>query len=150
MKAVEALVGAALLLGAGGCGAQSGPTLLTGQTAMSAPDESAQADVELANRIIADAAAQVRRCYRAPRVARAGRQIASRIEVRLNPDGTLAALPQLVSQSGVTPANRVYASPMAEAASLAIIRCAPLRLPPEHHGRIWSQFELEFSPRAAA
>jgi hypothetical protein len=100
--------------------------------------------------VLASAAQQVKRCYQSPRIARAGKQIITSLAVSYNADGTLAGLPAVVSQSGVTPANRVYAGRMAEAARLAVIRCAPLRLPPDQHAQIWSFFTLTFSPRGAA
>jgi hypothetical protein len=104
----------------------------------------------VADRLLSSAAEQVKRCYRSPRIARSGRQIITNLLVRYNPDGTLAGLPAVLSQSGVTPDNRVYAGRMAEAARLAVIQCAPIRLPPEQHARIWSYFTLTFSPRASA
>ena len=94
------------------------------------------------------AAQQVRRCYRAPRVTSDGNQIITKLRVRLTPDGALAGLPRLLVQSGVTPANRPYAGPMAEAAIEAVMRCAPLRLPPALYLNGWSDFDLTFSPLA--
>ena len=99
---------------------------------------------------IRTAADQVKRCYRSPKVASAGKQISTRLRVRLAPDGTLAALPELVAQGGVTPLNQPYATRMAEAASMAVIRCAPLRLPPELYRAGWREMDLTFSPRALA
>jgi hypothetical protein len=96
------------------------------------------------------AARQVHRCYRAPRVSSAGRLIVTRLRVRLTPDGQLAGLPVLIGQSGVTPTNRTSARPMAEAAIAAVLRCAPLRLPPDLYARGWSAFELTFSPLGVA
>jgi hypothetical protein len=110
----------------------------------------ASVDSVIADRVLASAAAQVRRCYRSPRVASAGKQIVTRLAVRLNPDGTLAGLPALVSQSGLTPFNRPYAGRMAEAATLAVIRCAPLRLPPDLYPMVWERFDLNFSPTGSA
>jgi hypothetical protein len=109
-----------------------------------------QVDPAVSNEVLASAASQVRRCYRSPRVDSSGKQIVTRLRIQLNSDGTLAALPQLVSQSGVTPFSRPYAARMAEAASLAVIRCAPLQLPPEHFQSVWQHFELNFSPGARA
>jgi hypothetical protein len=99
---------------------------------------------------IGAAAEQVKRCYRAPRVASAGKQIATRLRVRFAPDGSLAGLPSVVGQTGVTAVNRAYASRMAEAASLAVIRCAPLHLPPELYESGWDELDLTFSPRRLA
>lgn len=98
---------------------------------------------------IATAAAQVRRCYRTPRVAHDALQIATRVHVRFAPDGTLAAVPAIVAQSGVTPANQAYAQPMGEAAVLSVIRCAPLKLPVEAYAAGWQEFDLTFSPKMA-
>lgn len=105
-------------------------------------------DSVLVDDVLSTAASQVRRCYRAPRVASAGKQIVTRLRVHLNSDGTLAALPQIVEQYGVTPDSQPYAGPMAEAATLAVIRCSPLRLPAELYGSVWRSFELNFSPAA--
>lgn len=130
----------AALLIAAGCAPAPQPSLAPAMPA----------NQEIVNDVVTAAAAQVRPCYRSPRVAQAGRQIVTRLTLRMNPDGTLAALPQVASQSGVTPDNQAYAGRMAEAAVLAVMRCAPLRLPPEHYSAIWREFDLVFSPSAAA
>lgn len=106
-------------------------------------------DPDIVAKVMSSAAAQVQHCYRVPRISHSGKQITTRVAVRLNADGTLAELPSILSQSGVTEKNRPEAERMAEAANLAIIRCAPLHLPPEHYSRVWESFELTFSPRAA-
>lgn len=105
----------------------------------------APAQVRLLAQVAAD---QVRRCYRKPRVSSEAAQIVTRIRVRFLPDGQLAALPQLVSQQNVTPSARPFASRMMEAASLAVIRCAPVRLPPESYAGGWDELEFTFSPPA--
>ena len=110
------------------------------------PEPQVRVDPVIANQVLASAAAQVRRCYRSPRISTAGRRIVTRLAVRLNTDGTLAELPVLIGQLGITESNGAEAPRMAEAASLAVIRCAPLRLPPEHYGEVWRTFELTFSP----
>ena len=94
------------------------------------------------------AALQVRRCYRSPRVSFEGRQIVTRLRIRLTPDGQVAEIPAVVLQNGVTPSNQPYAGRMAEAAIEAVIRCAPLRLPAEFYRPGWTEFELTFSPVA--
>lgn len=48
----------------------------------------------------------------------------------LNPDGTLAGKPVVVSQSGITPANRAQAERHAEQAIRAVQLAAPFALPP--------------------
>lgn len=96
------------------------------------------------------AAGQVRPCYRAPKVIRAARAIGTTLVVRYAVDGMLIGLPRVVRQSGVTPENAVHAGRMAEAASLAVMRCQPISLPPELYERGWDEFELTFSPGGAA
>jgi hypothetical protein len=98
--------------------------------------------------VIGEAARQVQRCYRTPAVVRGGRQIVTRLRVRYRDDGTLAAAPELLGQSGVTPFNQAAAPVMAAAAMRAVARCAPLRLPAELHAPGWSEFDLTFGPGA--
>lgn len=107
-------------------------------------------DRALVANTVAMAAAQIQRCYRTPRVPREGRQITVVLRVRYGIDGMLTGLPELVTQRGVSPDNQPYATRMTEAATLAVIRCAPLRLPPETYQGGWDEFELTFSPRAVA
>jgi hypothetical protein len=102
---------------------------------------------EEAHRFEASTARQVRRCYRSPRVASVGRQIVTKLRVRYAPDGSLIGMPVVLSQSGVTPVNRSYAAKMAEAASLAVIRCAPIHVPDALARYPWNELELLFSPR---
>jgi hypothetical protein len=114
---------------------------------------SATADAPLATDTIsetalAEAARQVQRCYRSPRVASDGRQIVTRLHVRLNAEGHIAGLPKVVLQDGVTPANQAFARRMAEAAIAAVVRCAPIRLPGSFHREGLTEFDLTFSPLA--
>lgn len=103
-------------------------------------------DPVLVKEATTQAAAQVRRCYRAPKVLGEGRRIATRLHVRYAPDGSLIGLPTIVAQTGVTPSNRLFADKMAEAAIASVVRCSPLRLPPELYQVGWNSFELTFSP----
>lgn len=97
---------------------------------------------------ITAAARQVKACYRAPRLSAGARQIVVKLRVRLTPDGALAAPPIVVGQSGITPANQVFAGQMAAAAVRAVELCAPLRLPPDLWAGGWDSFDLTFSPGA--
>lgn len=101
---------------------------------------------EQANAVAMAAAGQVKRCYRSPRVPTAGRRIVTHLRVRYSADGMLEETPQVLSQEGVTAENQAYAQPMAEAASMAVVRCTPLRLPAELHRGGWDNFDLTFSP----
>ncbi|MBS0315237.1 MAG: cell envelope integrity protein TolA [Proteobacteria bacterium] len=99
-------------------------------------------------RVTADAAAQVKRCYRTPKVMGEGRRIATRLHVRYAPDGSIIGVPAVVWQTGVTPSNQMFADEMAQAAIESVVRCSPLRLPPELYAYSWNDFELTFSPAA--
>jgi hypothetical protein len=99
---------------------------------------------------ISSAAAQVKRCYRSPRVPSSARRIVTRLRVRYAADGTLVGLPRIVSQSSVTPETQPWAGRMADAASLAVIRCAPVRLPAELYVGGSYEMDLIFSPAVLA
>lgn len=104
------------------------------------------------SRTSAAVADQVRRCYRNPRVPASGRRIVTRLLVAYAPDGTLIGMPLVVWQQGVTAESRRYAGRMTEAAREAVVRCAPVSLPPEK-GKAASkprEFFLTFSPLLAA
>ena len=101
-------------------------------------------------RVIAMAADQVRRCYRAPRAQRGARGIVTVLRVAYAPDGNLAELPSLVTQRGVTEENARAASEMAEAAARAVVTCVPLKLPAERYRNGWDSFVLTFSQKAVA
>ena len=131
---VRAIWPAALLALASGCAAQT----------------AAIDDRLLAEPHLASAAAQVRRCYQSPRVSHSGRQIVTTLRLRITDQGYTDGLPVIVGQHGVTAANRAFADRMAQAAIGAVVRCAPLRLPPELYRNGWREFELTFSPLATA
>jgi hypothetical protein len=97
-----------------------------------------------------EAARQVRRCYRAPRVATLGRGITTQLRIRIAPDGTVAGLPAIVGQSGVDASNQAYAERMAQAAIESVLRCAPLTLPPEAYRGTAIVMDLTFSPTQSA
>lgn len=105
-------------------------------------------DPALVRQLAATAAAQVKRCYRKPKVASEVRQIVTRLRVRFTPDGQLAQLPEVIWQGSVTPSARPFAGKMAEAATLAVIRCVPVKLPPEAYSGGWEELEFTFSPGA--
>lgn len=75
-----------------------------------------------------------------------GKQISTRLRVRFLPDGTLADIPIVVAQGGVTPENQPYAGKMAEAAGMAVMSCAPIKLPADLYVDGWNQLDLTFSP----
>ena len=100
--------------------------------------------------VAAEAARQVRRCYRSPVVPTPARRIVTRLRVRFLPDGNVAGLPALVFQQNVTAETAPWAGRMAEAATGAVIRCAPYRLPAGLYRGGWDELDLTFSPRLLA
>ncbi|MDQ8756841.1 hypothetical protein RCO27_11445 [Sphingosinicella sp. LHD-64] len=128
-----------LAAAAGGC-AVPGRPMATVVAAAPEPDW---------DQLLRSAADQVRRCYRGPRVGHAGRQIVTRLRIFLTAEGMLEGMPTVVAQEGVTPANRLYAPRMAEAAIRSVMRCAPLRLPAGLAGNGTFEIDLTFSPLAA-
>ena len=91
-------------------------------------------------------ARRVRRCYHTPHVSSSARRIATKLRVRYGPDGSLLGMPELLSQSGVTEWNSAYAGQMAEAARTAVIRCAPIHIPPAMARFPVNEIDLLFSP----
>lgn len=123
------------------------PMLLS---ACAEPTARAKPPSPAALRASAAVAEQVRRCYRAPRVPSEGRNIATRLLARYTAEGRLVGLPTVVSQQGLTSESQPYASRMAEAAKLAVLRCSPVRLPSQARKKRGSDFFLTFSPRRSA
>lgn len=107
---------------------------------------SAWVEPELVARLTADAAAQIRRCYRTPKVIGDGKRITTRLHVRYAADGSVVGLPTVLSQSGVTPSNRLFADDMAQAAIASVVACSPLRFSPGLNQFGANVFELTFSP----
>jgi periplasmic protein TonB len=70
-------------------------------------------------------------------------QLVSRIRFRLNPDGSLAGRPVLVSQRGETDANRAQAGRHGEQAIRAVQLAAPFDLP-ERYYDAWKTVTLDF------
>jgi len=61
----------------------------------------------------------------------------------LNPDGTLAGRPEVVSQSGITDSNRPQAQRHAELAIRAVQLAAPFNLPPQVYAQ-YHRFKFSF------
>jgi outer membrane biosynthesis protein TonB len=60
-------------------------------------------------------------------------QIMTVLNLRLNKDGTLAALPTMVRQNGLTDENSRYARRVTDLGIAAFKGCSPLKLPPEYY-----------------
>ena len=60
-------------------------------------------------------------------------EIVTTLNLRLNEDGTLAATPRMVRQSGVTDENDRYRQRVVDLGIAAFKGCAPLKLPAEYY-----------------
>ena len=88
---------------------------------------------------------QVRPCWNLPIGGRDVSSINTVLHIRFARTGAVLGQIEVVSQSGVTAANMSYAKPMADAAKRAVLRCAPLRLPPDLY-ELWQDIEFNFDP----
>lgn len=70
----------------------------------------------------------------------------TQVEIRLNRDGTLAAPPRVVGQTGVTASNRPQADLHKERALAAVKLAAPFRLPPDYY-EAWKLITPTFDRR---
>ncbi|WP_188056137.1 cell envelope biogenesis protein TolA [Sphingosinithalassobacter sp. CS137] len=95
--------------------------------------------------LVAEIRRQLKPHWTAPTGADADRLVTI-LRVRLNRDGSLAARPQLVEQTGVTPSNRAQTELHAERAIRAVELAAPFRLPDEYYDA-WRVIEPSFDRR---
>lgn len=90
--------------------------------------------------------AQIAPCWNPPIGGADVADMTAVLRIRLNRDGTVAAPPEFVSQTGATAGNQAYARAFVETARRAVLRCAPLQLPADLFAH-WREFELNFDPR---
>lgn len=89
---------------------------------------------------------QVKPCYTIPAGGTDVTSIISKIRLRLKKDGSISIAPELMGNSGVTPANQPYLRQMNEAAMRALQRCAPYKLPPDLYEGGWEDLAFNFIP----
>jgi hypothetical protein len=90
--------------------------------------------------------AQIAPCWNPPIGGADVAQMTAVLRIRLNRDGSVAAPPEFVSQTGASAGNQAYARAFVESARRAVLRCAPLTLPDDLFVH-WREFELNFDPR---
>lgn len=90
--------------------------------------------------------AQIAPCWNPPIGGADVQGMTAVLKIRLNRDGSVAAPPEFVSQTGATAGNQAYARAFVETARRAVLRCAPLDLPDDLYPH-WREFELNFDPR---
>lgn len=77
-------------------------------------------------------------------------QIVTKLNLRLNRDGTLAATPTMVSQSGLNDENQRYARRVVDLGIAAFKGCSPLKLPAEYYSTAnggWSNINFNWKLR---
>ena len=88
---------------------------------------------------------QIQPCWNPPLGAEDAGKISVVLRIRMRSDGSVVALPDIVSQTGVTAANAAYARSFVESTRRAVLRCSPLQLPADMY-EIWRDVELNFDP----
>jgi len=117
------------------------------KTAGKAPaPRAAVVDAQAAAGLQALIASQVKPCYTVPAGGTDTQIIISKVHLRLKQDGSIAATPEVVGNSGVTPTNQPYVRQMNEAAVRAIQRCASYKLPAELYEGGWENIVFTFRP----
>lgn len=133
-------------------GARLGPDFLKGITPEKTSGKSQKPRAAISGlqmRGLAGAiASQVKPCYVIPTGGTDALSIISIMRLRFNPDGSVDGTPSVTSNEGVTSTNQAYVRQMNDAAIRAVLRCAPLRLPPELYEGGWEDIEFAFYPQA--
>ena len=112
--------------------------------ALSIP-KSARVDARATASLAAAIRAQVAPCWNPPIGGADVRKMTVVLGIALARDGSVIGRPTVVSQTGATAGNSGYAKAFADTAVRAVLRCAPLKLPPEMFDA-WKAFELNFDP----
>jgi outer membrane biosynthesis protein TonB len=113
-----------------------------------ATPRAATVDAQAMAGLVALIASKVKPCYTVPAGGSDTQSIVSRVHLRLKRDGSIAATPEVVGNTGVTPVNQPYVRQMNEAAVRAIQRCASYNLPAELYDGGWEDLIFTFRPSA--
>lgn len=90
---------------------------------------------------------QVAQCWSPPAGAPRPEDLVVDFYVTLNPDGSVAQMPQLSPNSAAAAAQNPYTRAAAEAARRAIMTCQPYKLPADRYNQ-WREIDpLHFDPR---
>ena len=88
--------------------------------------------------------AQMQRCWSIPAGAADAENLIVRVNIALNPDGSLSRAPEVI---GAPLSQSSYYQVAAEAALRAVRLCAPYSLPAEKYSS-WREINMTFDPRA--
>jgi outer membrane biosynthesis protein TonB len=138
-------------------GSRLGPDFLKGitpekSTGMATTPRAATLDARAVAGLAAAIAAQVKPCYVVPAGGTDATSIVTVLNLRFNKDGSVSSQPVVKDHGGVTSANQPYVRQMDDAARRAVLRCSPLRLPPDLYelpnGEGWNNIDFVFNPQA--
>ena len=87
---------------------------------------------------------QFERCWNPPVGARDAADLVIRVRIALNPDGSLAAAPELIDQSRM---SDTFWRAAAESALRAVHKCQPLQDLPSSKYQRWRLIDLTFNPK---
>lgn len=90
--------------------------------------------------------AQVTPCWNPPVAEEGYGHVTVTLRMALERSGNVLGTPAITGIHGTSAANGAYARALAGSVRRAVLRCAPLRLPPELFDA-WSNIELNFDPR---
>jgi len=93
-------------------------------------------------------AAQVKPCYVIPTGGVDALSVVSIMRLRFKADGSVDGTPSVTDHQGVTGSNQGYVRQMDDAAIRAVLRCSPLKLPPDLYEGGWEDIEFAFYPQA--
>jgi len=88
---------------------------------------------------------QFYQCWSVPIGARDAASLKVIVRIRLNPDGSLMASPELLNPDKLNGPNGNYFRVAVDSAFRAIHRCTPLKVPPQKYDA-WREIELTFDP----
>lgn len=91
--------------------------------------------------------AQVAPCWNPPIGGRDVRRMTVVIRADYTRDGRVIGNPTVAGQTGATAGNQDYARAFAETARRAVLRCQPLKLPPNLYD-LWKSVEINFDPES--
>ena len=98
------------------------------------------------NGLLQELARQLRRCYDLGGLAGTpAMTIVTVLHIQYKADGSVAAVPQVIDQTGFSSENRAYAQQIAEVARRAVLRCQPVHLPAEYYS-FWGDLNVRFRP----
>ena len=107
--------------------------------------KSAKLDARATASLASAIRAQVAPCWNPPIGGADVRRMTVVLSIQMGRDGSVVGRPSVVAQTGATSGNAAYAKAFADTAIRAVLRCAPLKLPPEMYDA-WKAFELNFDP----